>query len=517
MHVPSGMIVIGTAGTAAPACAAALRAAAADPGGTPEPIGLVLLHASDARHIDETELPVIGTVAELETICGRFDFSTALISLPAAMSGVIERVRRSLGELDVETRLLPTIEDVLTGATAPGLSGRELDEAALIGRDPRAINEHLARDVVRGKRVLITGAGGSIGSEIARICARFEPAELILMDRSDNALFEIDRQITQANRNVPRTAVLHDVVDAESTRRRLAFLRPNVIFHAAAHKHVPLMEDHPGAAISNNLFGTKSVAEAAMACGCERFVLISSDKAVGPTSVMGATKRMAELCIRALNGRGPTRFSLVRFGNVLGSACSVLPIWRTQLADTGAVGVTDERMTRYFMTIPEAAALVIQSAALPTGEVFVLDMGEPVRIMDLATRFLAQHGLDGVRADSPPEGIAHRPRARIEIIGIRPGEKLYEELAYAAEDLDHTSLPGVLAWPGDAVDPAWVQRLVTTMEGMRSVHEPARVIDEIARWIPMQGPPQPVGTPQTGRIRVSAPISPQPMVGSDAA
>jgi len=273
-----------------------------------------------------------------------------------------------------------------------------IDLAALIGRTPHEMDREAVGRVLRGRRVLITGAGGSIGGELARVAAEFEPSLLVLMERAENALFEIDRQMARHFPGVQRKAVLHDVVDAEATLRLCQKITPQVVFHAAAHKHVPLMEDHPAHAVTNNLFGTKSIADAAVAVGAERFVMISSDKAVNPTSVMGATKRLAEMYVRGLGGeianrKSPianegqgTRLSMVRFGNVLGSAASVLTIWAQQIAEGGPLTITDPRMTRYFMTIPEAATLVVQSAALEAGGVgvFVLDMGEPVRIVELA-------------------------------------------------------------------------------------------------------------------------------------
>jgi O-antigen biosynthesis protein WbqV len=383
--------------------------------------------------------------------------------------------------------------------------------------------------ILGGKCVLITGAGGSIGSELAKVAAAFEPSLLVLMERAENALFEIDRQIARHFPGVPRKAVLHDVVDAEATLRLCEKLRPHAVFHAAAHKHVPLMEDHPAHAVTNNLFGTKSIADAAVAAGAERFVMISSDKAVNPTSVMGATKRMAEMYVRGKGVEvsrcqgveGRTRLSMVRFGNVLGSAASVLTIWAQQIAEGGPITITDPRMTRYFMTIPEAATLVVQSAALdlegsgassqqgtkgkdqPVG-VFVLDMGQPVKIVDLASRFVRAHGMTPrIVGDRPTSGGRFTRRAAalrehrdddgegrtIDLVftGIRPGEKLHEELAYAAEQLLPTAHPGIRAWagPGFGADvAAGVAEMVAQMHAARFSQDPARVVDAIRRHVP---------------------------------
>jgi len=439
-------------------------------------------------------IPSLGSIERIRTIVDGCGASVALLCLPAAMSGLIGRTQRALEEAGLTVRQLPLIEDIAAGHCDPGLRSPTgaVDPAVLLGRKSRSVDPVLVRSVVEGKRVLITGAGGSIGSDLSKICAAHDPSLLILMDRSDNALFEIDRQLRSLHPCVNRRIVLHDVVDAPRTLERLEELRPDIVFHAAAHKHVPLMEDHPGAAVNNNLFGTVAVADASVAVGVERFVMISTDKAVNPTSVMGATKRMAELYVRSLNEcQSATRFSLVRFGNVLGSACSVLPIWGKQIAEGGPVTVTDAAMTRYFMTIPEAAALVIQSAALvePSSrrgqEVFVLDMGEPVRIMDLAHRFIEAHGLKPV-VDHDADGGTGTPvpGVRIELTGKRPGEKLHEELAYDIEDLAPTAVSGVRAWAGARPDPEEIAGMLSAMSRIRTRTDVGSVIDAIAAYVP---------------------------------
>lgn len=329
----------------------------------------------------------------------------------------------------------------------------------------------------------------------------------MLMDRAENALFEIDRQMGARHPSLPRRAYLHDVVDAEQTLRLMVGAKPDIVFHAAAHKHVPLMEDHPAHAVSNNLFGTKSIADAALAVGAERFVLVSTDKAVNPTSVMGATKRLAELYVGRLHatahtsagtGPEPTRFSMVRFGNVLGSACSVLAIWSEQIAEGLPLTVTDPRMTRYFMTIPEAAGLVIQAAAIESGDprhaaVYVLDMGEPIPVLDLAQRFIRAHGMEAVidnangaaatGADEPPMD-AGSTSLPIVFSGIRPGEKLHEELAYSAEQLAPTPHPGILAWRGRAPAASDATAMIAELSAMKPGAEPASVIAAIRRHVP---------------------------------
>ncbi|VAX41856.1 UDP-N-acetylglucosamine 4,6-dehydratase, partial [hydrothermal vent metagenome] len=457
-------------------------------------------------------LPILGGLEELGGIFPRP--RVAVVSLPSTMPTMGARVRQQLAELGIEERCVPVLAEVL----APRVDTRSwwrpqsaaIDPARLIGREPHELDREAVGRVLRGKRVLITGAGGSIGSELARIAAGFEPELLVLMERSENALFEIDRQIGATG--VARRALLHDVVDAPGTRRLLGELRPDVVFHAAAHKHVPLMEDHPAHAVTNNVFGTKSVADAAAACGCARFVLISTDKAVHPTSVMGATKRIAEQYVRWLHGRvalrngaaggtarravqsgavpPATTFSVVRFGNVLGSACSVLPIWGAQLADGGPITITDPRMTRFFMTIPEAATLVVQAAALSTeaaagaeAPLFVLDMGEPIRIVELAERLVRLHGLEPVVERAGSRAATGAGQIEIVFTGIRPGEKLDEELTYAEEPMRPTSHPGIRAF--DAVgDPLPdVAAIVEALDKARQNPEPEAVLEVLGEHV----------------------------------
>jgi FlaA1/EpsC-like NDP-sugar epimerase len=481
---------------------------------TPAPLVGILVGGTAASAptsmptLSGADLPILGGMESLATILPRP--RRAVVSLPASMPTLIDQVRRALAGLGIEERCVPPLAE----AMAPNADtrswwrppARPIDPALLIGREPHSLDREAVGRVLRGKRVLITGAGGSIGSELARIAAGFEPEEIILMERAENALFEIDRQLGATG--VARRAVLHDVVDAPGTRRLLGQLKPDVVFHAAAHKHVPLMEDHPGHAVTNNVFGTKSVADAAAAAGCERFVLISTDKAVHPTSVMGATKRIAEQYVRWLHRRvrntarravppgavPPTTFSVVRFGNVLGSACSVLPIWAAQLADGGPITITDPRMTRFFMTIPEAATLVVQAAAMSTeapigteAPLYVLDMGEPLRIVDLAERLVRLHQLEPVIERAGRRGVVGPGQVEIVFTGIRPGEKLDEELTYAAEPLRPTRHPGIRSF--DAVgDPLPdVPLMVEALDAIRGEPEPETVLGVLGESVPDLG------------------------------
>jgi FlaA1/EpsC-like NDP-sugar epimerase len=474
--------------------------------GAPDPLGCILAGPKQPRA--GGGLPVFGTLDQLEAALVAQDISLAIVSLPLAMGDTITQVRASLRRHGVEERFLPCLNDLLTqppplaiglaSTTSPSTgSVPRVDIAELIGRRPHSLDRESVARILTGKRVLITGSGGSIGSELARIVAGFDPEEIQLVERAENPLFEIDRQIARRFPHLTRRAVLHDVVDSEQTLRLLVDLKPHVVFHAAAHKHVPLMEDHPSHAVTNNLFGTKSIADAALATGVERFVMVSTDKAVNPSSVMGATKRLAELYIqhlhdssRRMSGQAATRFSMVRFGNVLGSACSVLTIWSAQLADGGPITVTDPRMTRFFMTIPEAATLVIQAAAIDhdsSAAVHVLDMGEPLRILDVAKQFVRAHGFEpriiGYPESAPAEPASGLPTIDIVFTGIRPGEKLYEELSYSAELLRDTPFPGIRAWAGATAAPNCAA-MIADLSAVRTHRERDSVLAAIRRHVP---------------------------------
>jgi len=359
--------------------------------------------------------------------------------------------------------LLTSVRRKVSSLCATKHTSESIELTDLLGRAPVNLDTPELQRFIGSKRILITGAGGSIGSEIARQAAKFCPSQLILLDRFENALFEIDREIRGAFLGLDLVPTVADICDATRIRQIFAEYRPHVVFHAAAHKHVPMMEMNPGEAVKNNVFGTRIVADAAQEAACNAFVLISTDKAVNPTSVMGATKRCAELYIVGLNqretrsadriwparaslnnghpsvekgDRSPgTRFVAVRFGNVLGSNGSVVPIFKKQIAAGGPVTVTHPDMRRYFMTIPEASQLVMQAGAMAQGgEIFVLDMGEPVRIVHLAEELIRRSG--------------HRPHRdiSIEFTGIRPGEKLFEELACDNEETRATGHEKIRVW-----------------------------------------------------------------------
>lgn len=432
----------------------------------PEVVGCIV---PDRAATAELPVPVLGLLDELETALRTAGVEQVLVCLPLAMADTRRRVEDRLDRVGLRHRFVPTLGDQLAGridadprtrTAAPSLGVPEVDPAALLDRSSHPLDDRLIRQRLAGRRVAITGAGGSIGAELARSVCRFGPAELLLIERSENALFEIDRELGRVFPEIPRRAILHDVTQRQRTFELCGEHRPEVVFHAAAHKHVPMMEEHPSAALENNFVGTRAIADAAVACGAERFVMISTDKAVNPSSIMGASKRLAELYVQHLDRDSRTKLCMVRFGNVLGSACSVLPIWAQELRRGGPVSVTHRDMQRYFMTIPEAAGLVLQAGALSTGgEVLLLDMGEPIYIHDLAERFCRLHGFE-------PGVDVH-----IRITGPRPGEKLYEELAYAGEDMLPTDHASVRIWRTTPPTPARIQHITHTLDRLRDGDE----------------------------------------------
>jgi FlaA1/EpsC-like NDP-sugar epimerase len=369
--------------------------------------------------------------SKLQELVERYEVKEVLLAMPKPLGSERQTVLRQLELLKVSVRTLPAMEDLALGrVTVNDLRHVEADD--LLGREPVPPNPELFARSIAGKSVLVTGAGGSIGTELVKQVLRQRPRLLVMLERGEEQLYEISHTVDEmirgplSNGSRPETvSVLGSVRDHDLVRRTIDGNRIDTIYHAAAFKHVPILESHPVAALRNNTFGTATVAEAAETYGVERFVLVSTDKAVRPASVMGASKRLAEMILqaRAAEGPGSTIFTLVRFGNVLDSSGSVMRRFRRQIETGGPVTVTHPDVTRYFMSIPEAAALVIQAGAMATGgDVFVLDMGEPVRIDDLARTMIRLMGLD-VRDEQHIDG-----DIAIEYTGLREGEKLHEEL-----------------------------------------------------------------------------------------
>jgi len=364
---------------------------------------------------------VVGGRDKIVETAEKYRIDEIIIAIPSASRSQIAEIIEICKRTNARLRIIPPIEQLMDGKITLK-SMRDVDVEDLLGREPVKLQLDGIAGYLEGKTVMVTGAGGSIGSELCRQIARFKPGKLLLLGRGEYSIYQIDREIAETYPRLPRETIIADVQNRERMEQVFGRFRPQVVFHAAAYKHVPLMENNPGEAVRNNVFGTKNVAECADRYGAERFVLVSTDKAVNPTSIMGATKRIAEMLVQSLDKHSKTIFSAVRFGNVLGSRGSVIPLFKEQIKAGGPVTVTHPDMVRYFMTIPEACQLVIQAGAFATGgEVFLLDMGKPVKIADLARDLIRLSGYE------PDKDIP------ISYIGIRPGEKLYEEMLTAEE------------------------------------------------------------------------------------
>lgn len=368
---------------------------------------------------------VLGTTNNLLELIEEYEIEMVTVAIPSLDRKKLRQIVDLLKTTTVKVNTMPSMEDIASGRVSVSRL-QNIDVVDLLGRDEVQLDMNKIKDQLTNQVILVTGAGGSIGSEICRQVMKFNPKTLILLGHGENSIYLIERELRNNYRptNTTIIPVIADIQDRERIFEVMATYQPQIVYHAAAHKHVPLMEYNPKEAVKNNIYGTKNVAEAAKANGVAQFVMVSTDKANNPPNVMGASKRVAELIVTGLNKNSATKFSAVRFGNVLGSRGSVIPVFREQIAKGGPITITDFRMTRYFMTIPEASRLVIQSGALAAGgEIFVLDMGEPVKIVDLAKNMIR---LSGFQADE------------IEIVesGIRPGEKLYEELLLDSERND---------------------------------------------------------------------------------
>jgi len=364
---------------------------------------------------------VLGDRQNIKGVVSEYEIDEIIIAMPSAGGSIIREIVHECKETKCQIKILPGIYEIIDGDVSVQQL-RNVDVEDLLGREPVQLDLEKIAGYLKGKRVLVTGAGGSIGSELCRQISKMSPGALYLLGKGENSIYEIDRELREKYSEFMIKPIIADVRDKERIELIFADVRPQVVFHAAAHKHVPLMEAQPVEAVQNNIFGTKNVAETADKFDAERFVMVSTDKAVNPTSVMGATKRVAELVIQNLSKTSKTKFVAVRFGNVLGSRGSVIPLFKKQIAKGGPITITHPDMVRYFMTIPEASQLVLQAGSMATGgEVFVLDMGEPVKIVDMACDLIELSGL------IPYKDI------KIKFTGLRPGEKLFEELLTSEE------------------------------------------------------------------------------------
>jgi len=426
-------------------------------------------------------IKVMGTTSDLERLVERFEAKQALITISSAPGAAIRRITERCSEVGLATKIVPGTYQIVGGRV--NLSRiRDVAIEDLLRREQVKLDSEAVADVVRGQRVMITGAGGSIGSELCRQVAAYAPSSIVLVERSENALFEIHSELRERFGDIELVPRVADITDVSGIRAVFRQHRPKVVFHAAAHKHVPMMEWNAVEAVKNNVLGTQIVADMADDHAVERFVMISTDKAVNPTSVMGATKRAAELYVQALSMTSATHFSTVRFGNVLGSAGSVIPIFRRQIREGGPITVTHPDMTRYFMTIPEAVQLVMQAAALSRGgETFILDMGAPVRILDLAHDLIRLSGME------PEKDV------EIRFTGVRPGEKLFEELSTTSEGLARTAHPKIFT---GSYESPHLPALRTQLDAVRTLCD-AGSADEIKRALSRLVPEYGEGAPQS--------------------
>lgn len=377
-------------------------------------------------------VPVKGNTQKIPELVEQDEIDSIIIAIPSASKARIREIVLECQKTSASIKILPNMNDLINGKVELN-QVREVEVEDLLGRDEVQLDTSGIEAYIKSQVCLITGGGGSIGSEIVRQLVKYQPREIVVLDIYENNAYDLQQTLKRHYPNIKLTVVIASIRDKERLCRIFNDFKPSVVFHAAAHKHVPFMEDHPSEAVKNNIFGTLNVAQCAHENGAKRFILISSDKAVNPTNIMGATKRIAELIIQSLDKQSETEFVAVRFGNVLGSNGSVIPLFKQQIQEGGPVTITHPDITRYFMTIPEAARLVIQAGAIAKGgEIFVLDMGEPVKIVHLAEELIRLSGY------KPYEEI------RIDFIGLRPGEKLYEELLLEEEGLQSTQQQGIL-------------------------------------------------------------------------
>lgn len=420
---------------------------------------------------------VLGSLDELPHWTTEYRVGHAIVAMPSIPHSERKRIVRLCVRAGIKALTVPSIDDLMGGRVTVA-KVRQVDVEDLLGRDPVYLDTAALKDFLGDKTVMVTGAGGSIGSELCRQIARFQPAALVFYESSEYALYRLREEFAELFPEIPCVAVAGDVRDRRRVEDTLRRHTPAVLFHAAAYKHVPLMEDvNAWEALRNNVLGTVTAGRAAVACGVRTFVLVSTDKAVNPTNVMGASKRLAEMACQALQqAPGETRFEIVRFGNVLGSSGSVIPKFHEQIAKGGPVTVTHPEITRFFMSIPEAAQLVLQAGSMGQGgEIFVLDMGEPVKIAELARDMIR---LSGLSEDA----------IKIVFTGLRPGEKLYEELLADEEQTRATPHPKLRIAKAREVEPGWLETLLSWLRQERILDD-NEVRRDLRRWVPEYMPP----------------------------
>ncbi len=417
-------------------------------------------------------LPVLGTVEQLPKICEDRNIEEIAIAMPSSSHSERMRVVRVCEGIKIKFQTVPSITDIASGKLRVSQI-REVDINDLLGREAVQLDLDLIGTFARDKTILVTGAGGSIGSEMCRQLCNFNPKLLLLIEQAENPLFYIERELRKQFPTVSIKAIICNITDRTRVNDIFKIYKPQVVIHAAAHKHVPLMELNAGEAVKNNIAGTEIVADAADNYGTTNFVMISTDKAVNPTSIMGSSKRIAEMYVQDLSITSKTHFVTVRFGNVLDSEGSVVPIFKKQIAEGGPVTITDPKMKRYFMTIPEASQLILQAAAMGKGgEIFVLDMGEPIEIVDLAKTLITLSGF--------------RPGEEIEMVftGPRAGEKLFEELSIEGEDMQHTRHPKISIWKNIPMDRDNLRAGINELTNIAKSQNHNQIVQKIKELVP---------------------------------
>lgn len=417
---------------------------------------------------------VLGSTHKARTLIENHDVTEVALAMPSVSGVELRRILDAIGT-GVNVRTIPGLDHLVDGQVTVNQL-REVAIEDLLGRKPVVLDNRILTQMLRNEVVLVTGAGGSIGSELCRQVLRFQPHRLVLVEQAENALYQIHRELRALGSDTELVPCIADITDPTRIDHLFGLHKPNLVIHAAAHKHVPMMEWNPGESVKNNIGGTRTLADAAHTHGTRRFVMVSTDKAVNPTSVMGCTKRIAELYVQSMAQVSTTRFTTVRFGNVLGSNGSVIPLFKEQISRGGPVTVTHPDMERFFMTIPEASQLVLQTATLAkSGEVYILDMGDPVKIVDLASDLIRLSGF------TPNVDIA------IEFVGTRPGEKLFEELSMDAENATKTEHAKIFIGQGEPrrheAIASSIRRLLSEVDGMapRDVRDMLRnVVPEYA-------------------------------------
>jgi FlaA1/EpsC-like NDP-sugar epimerase len=466
LHPDSKPVLVAGAGSAADFL---LRELARNPSGF-HVVGL-LDDSRDKQGRLVQGIPVLGTLDDVVAYAQSMGVDDVVLALPSTAHEVRKRITQICAEAGLNVLTVPSLEDLVAGrVSVSSLRPIELDD--LLGRDPVELDDSGLHQLLTGQVVMVTGAGGSIGSELCRQIARFDPARLVLFEQSELALYAIEEELSARFHGLQIAPVIGDVKDAVWVNQVMAEHRPAVVFHSAAYKHVPLMEGcNAWEAVRNNVLGTQVVAAAAQAHGVGKFVMISTDKAVNPTNVMGATKRLAEMTCQAMQKPSGTRFVSVRFGNVLGSSGSVIPKFQKQIEAGGPVTVTHPEITRFFMSISEAAQLVLQAGLMGEGgEIFVLDMGEPVKIAELARLMIRLSGAD-------------EDRIHIEYTGLRPGEKLYEELLADDESTLPTPHPKLRVAKARAADAGWYAECLTWL-AHPDTYDEAAVKRQLKTWVP---------------------------------